>query len=118
MSRAMPDADELPFEVRVRRLDGTTVLSFAGDLDLLTATDAATALSEAQAGGGSVVLDLRTLRFIDSSGLRVILEAHRRSANDGARLLVAPGQEAVRRVLDLSGVATLLELVDAPPEDP
>lgn len=115
----MPDADEPPLDVQVRTAQGglTTVVGLEGDLDLLSAPRAGAALTDAQAVGGTVVLDLRALRFIDSSGLRVILEAHRRSSEHGTRLLVAPGDDAVRRVFDVSGVGRLLELVDAPPED-
>lgn len=117
MRPAMSDAGEPPFDVHVRRADDATVLGFEGDLDLVSAQVAGTALLDAQASGGTVVLDLRGLRFIDSSGLRVILEARRRAGEGGARLLVAPGEDVVRRVLSLSGVGGLLDLVDAPPED-
>lgn len=115
----MTDTSDLPFDVRARRAGETTVLDFRGDLDLVHAPAAGRALEDAQTAGATVVLDLRGLRFMDSSGLRVVLEAHRRAARDGGRLLVAPGDSVVRRVFDLSGVGELVELVDAPPgEEP
>jgi anti-sigma B factor antagonist len=114
----MSHADVPPFESRVSRAayEGSTVVCFRGDLDLVSAATAEGALIEAQNAGETVVLDLRALRFIDSSGLRVILEAHRRAGQNGSRLQVAPGDDAVRRVFDVSGVGRLLEIVDAPPE--
>jgi anti-anti-sigma factor len=111
----MSDADDLPFDVRLVSTGDSTVLAFSGDLDLTAAAEASQAIERAQNGGGAVVIDLRDLRFIDSSGLRVILEAQRRAAGDGGTLSVAPGNGGVRRVFELSGVAGLLELVDAPP---
>ncbi len=91
------------------------MLAFEGDLDVMTVEEAGDAVRDAQAGGATVVLDFRGLRFMDSSGLRVVLEAQRRAGDGGGRLLVAPGEGAVRRVFDLSGIGDLVELVDAPP---
>lgn len=114
------DDEDPPFGVRQHEAGGATVLALEGDLDLTSAAEAGEALERVQSGGATVVLDLRGLRFIDSSGLRVVLEAQRRakSAGNGSRLLVAPGDAGVRRVFDLSGVGGLLDLVDEPPEDP
>jgi len=113
----MSQADDLPFDVAVRSSSDATVLTFAGDLDLVSAPEAVEAITGAQSGGGTVVLDLRGLRFIDSSGLRVLLEAKRRADTAGERLLIAPGQGGVRRVFELSGVGSLVEVVDSPPGD-
>jgi anti-anti-sigma factor len=113
----MSDADELPFDVREVRAGEATLLAFEGDLDITAVPEAGAAIERAQSEGGVVTIDLRGLRFIDSSGLRVILEAQRRAAGDGSRLLVVPGDGGVRRVFELSGVAALIEMVDAPPGD-
>lgn len=111
----MSDVDDLPFDVRVLDRGEATVLVFAGDLDMTAVPEAGDAIERAQARNGTVAIDLRALRFIDSSGLRVILEAQRRASGADARLLVAPGEGSVRRVFELSGVAALLDLVDVPP---
>ncbi|MDP9384988.1 MAG: STAS domain-containing protein [Actinomycetota bacterium] len=112
----MSDGSDLPFDVRVSEADGSTVVTFTGDLDVVAVPRASRAIEDAQSAGGTVVLDLRHLRFMDSSGLRVVLAAQRRASELGARLLVAPGEAGVRRLFDLSGVGALIELVDAPPE--
>lgn len=108
----MIDEAEPTFAVSVRAGGDRTVVAFTGDLDIAGAEEAREALIGAQSGGGVVLLDLRGLRFMDSSGLRVVLEAHRRSAS-GGRLEIATN-EGVRRVFDLSGVAALVNLVDPP----
>lgn len=115
---AEPEEDP-PFAVRSRAAAGTTVVELEGDLDLVSAQAAGDALQAAQGAGSPVVLDLRALRFIDSSGLRVVLEAQRRAtpSSGGAGLQVAPGDGDVRRVFELSGVGGLLTLVDAPPQE-
>lgn len=112
----MSQSADLPFDVRVSQSGDARVVHFEGDLDLISVPTADQALERAQTEARTVVLDLRALRFIDSSGLRVVLTAQRRASQDGTRLLVAPGEAGVRRVFDLSGVGALIELVDAPPE--
>lgn len=112
----MTDAEDPAFAVHAREAEGLTVLGFEGDLDVMSIAEAREAVRHAQDSAPTVVLDLRSLRFMDSSGLRVVLEAHRRATTESGRLLVAPGDGAVRRVLDLSGVSGLVDLVDEPPE--
>ncbi len=111
----MGDPSDLEFDLRLTTVGEVTVVTVAGDLDIVSAGEASSALSSAQTSGATVVLDLRALRFMDSSGLRIVLEANRRAADTGGRLQVAPGDGGVRRVFDLSGVGALVEIVDAPP---
>jgi anti-sigma B factor antagonist len=61
------------------------------------------------------VLDLRELTFIDSSGLRALIMADRRVRAAGGRFVVVRGPERVSEVLEMTGVAQRIELVDEPP---
>jgi anti-anti-sigma factor len=55
--------------------------------------------------GGQALIDLEDCEFIDSTGLAVILRAHREWAEDGAgRLVVHSPSDAVRRVLTITGL--------------
>ena len=118
MSIAPDPPEDPPFSVRSRVAGGTAVVALEWDLDLAAAPEAAEALRAAQADGGPVVLDLRALRFMDSSGLRVVLEAQRRAAGSGdGALRIATAEGEVRRVFELSGVGALVTLVDAPPPE-
>ncbi len=63
----------------------------------------------------TIVLDLRELKFLDSTGLRLILSAHSRARKRGHRFAVVPGPEAVQRIFRLAGVTQRLELVDELP---
>ena len=112
----MSELDDLPFGLEVHEGPGATTIVLTGDLDLVTSADVDPVVREAQETGRMVVLDFRSLRFIDSSGLRMVLEAHRRAEAAGTRVVVLPGVDGVRRVFDLSGVATLVELADEPPD--
>jgi anti-anti-sigma factor len=61
------------------------------------------------------VLDMRDLTFIDSSGLRAVVMADQRVRADGGRLIVVRGPARVNEVLEVTGVARRIELVDEPP---
>ena len=69
------------------------------------------ALEVAQASG-AVVLDLGALRFLDTSGLRLILETAEASRRDGFSFSVLPGSAAVQRLFDVAGVAELVPFED------
>ena len=77
------------------------VIRLRGDLDLATADRAETALAEAVRQGGEIHLDVRELRFLDSSGLRAILSAGQRLDGTGRLILHGPVGEP-KRVLELS----------------
>jgi anti-sigma B factor antagonist len=57
-----------------------------------------------------VVLDLGEVDFIDSTGLRVLLWGAERSRQNGNRLRMRNESAAVRRVIEVSGVESLLPL--------
>ena len=100
------------------RTDGTAVvIGVSGELDLASAPALETELETAAASGASVlVLDLRELQFMDSTGLSVIVKAHQRLAETERRLCLVRGPQQVQRLLDLTGVAERLTLADTPEE--
>lgn len=93
-------------------------ISVAGELDLASAPQLRQTLREAQLDARVVVLDLRDLAFIDSSGVHVILQAARDARREGHRLLLTRGPTQVDRVLTLMGVTeqvTIFELYRTEP---
>ena len=100
---------DLDFDLTVAPdAQGGTRLTLRGELDLGTAPQLEQALAEA---GGNVLLDLRRLTFMDSTGVRVLLEAAQRT--DGLRIL-APAEGDVRVTIEETGIAPLLPLIDQP----
>jgi anti-sigma B factor antagonist len=98
----MPEA----FSVRTERHGDAAVVVPTGELDLATAPALETALARAfhAAGAGSVVLDLRELEFIDSSGLRTLLTARRQAEEAGASFSLVAGHRGLERTLEIAGV--------------
>jgi len=90
------------------REGSTATLRVEGEVDLMTAPSLAKALAEAESAG-PLTLDLREVTFMDSTGLRVLLEARERlspGAPGGLRLIVTEGG-SVDRLLKLVGVREL-----------
>jgi anti-sigma B factor antagonist len=79
------------------------VLALAGELDMHSAGLVVEQLA-AEGGFDALTLDLRGLAFMDSSGLRFLIELNRQAEREGWRLaLVAPTDEAARLVLQATG---------------
>jgi anti-anti-sigma factor len=88
-------------------------ISLSGELDLATAADVQRELERVEATDAqSIVLDLSELTFMDSTGVRLLVTAHARSRTDSNRLTLLRGGRAVQRILQLSGVDTLLPFAD------
>ena len=102
------------FDVEIRPNRDRVVVVPCGDLDCATVDRLDAAVDELVAAGWeSIVVDLRGLSFMDSTGLRAIVrQANRRDAT--VRLI--DGAPRVARLFDLTGVRQLLAFVqpDAP----
>jgi anti-sigma B factor antagonist len=83
---------------------GVLTLRPAGELDIATAPRLERVLTQEREPGDRVVLDLADLEFIDSTGLRVIVQAVEASRRAGWELTLRQGPPAVRRVFEISGV--------------
>lgn len=84
-----------------------------GELDIGTVDRVEAELARAEAGDARlIVLDLAGLTFMDSTGVRLVLEAHARSRADSDRLRLRRGTPAVQRIFELSGVAETLPFAD------
>jgi anti-anti-sigma factor len=105
------------FSVEERQQGDASVLTVAGELDLRTSPELEEGLGRAfDAGSELVILDLRQIEFMDSTGLRVILGAHQRAQDMGRRFALVRGADQIERVLTLTGVRELLTVVDTPEE--
>jgi anti-sigma B factor antagonist len=101
----------------VRNADTTTVISVGGELDLASSPALEEELERvAQSDAQLVVVDLRNLEFMDSTGLSVLVRAHQRAEENNRRLGLVNGSQQVQRLLTLTGVADRLMLTDVPDE--
>jgi anti-sigma B factor antagonist len=86
--------------------EGYTVVAINGEHDLSTAPGLRSRLEQLIADGDPVVVDLSAATFIDSSILGLLLQASRDAGDAGVGFAVAQadGAEAVRRVLEITGL--------------
>jgi len=105
------------FNVEVRDDRQAVVIEVSGELDLASSPALEHEL-ERGAGSGAplVIVDLRKLEFMDSTGLSVLVRAHQRASESDRKFGVVKGPPQVQRLLDLTGVADRLTLVDSPDE--
>jgi anti-sigma B factor antagonist len=96
--------------------DRATVIAVTGELDLAGAATLEQELARAQESADAVVLDLRSVEFMDSSGLRLIAVATQRARDGGGRLALVPGPDRVMRVFEITRMLERLDFVDDPRE--
>jgi anti-anti-sigma factor len=94
--------------------DGTISLLLEGELDLAGAPEMEASLAAAERDRPTrLVVDLGRLRFIDSTGLRLLLQADARAKEQDYELVLRPGAQAVQRVFEVTGALAILRFEDA-----
>lgn len=99
---------------------GTYVVSLAGDLDTATLPPCrASLLGALHTDPDALVIDLRDLRFMDSSGLGLLVEIRRQALDRGVPLALRSPRESVRALLEVTGaLPNLFAEHDAPARRP
>ena len=117
-----PCARGLSFRAAMPKLDFETtrngtvaVVRPTGELDLSGAAVVESELDRlaGEPGLATVILDLRGLEFMDSSGLRLVVVADMRAREAGRRFALVPGTEAVQRVFEITRMTEHLTFVEA-----
>lgn len=89
-------------------------LALSGELDLSTANVLEGHLREVEAEGTElIILDLRSLTFLDSTGLASTLQAHKRAKALGRRFMAVPGPPNVQKVFEITGLDGQIEFLSA-----
>jgi anti-sigma B factor antagonist len=76
-----------------------------GDLDIANEREFAAAFGEALGSGGPVSVDMRQLRFMDSSGIKVMVEAAKAAPDDC--IILHGVNDSVQKVVEITGVEQL-----------
>ena len=105
-----------PLELRIEHDHEAPRLVLSGELDLASAEELEGELKQLESAEPPLlVLDLRELEFMDSTGLRTVIAADARARDRGGRLVVVRARDEVDRVFRLTRMDQHLELVDEPP---
>ena len=99
------------FQIDVRPDRERVLVCPSGDLDLATADTVEAQIQELlERGFDRVVIDLRSVTFLDSTGIRTLIAGHKRARAGGQMLSVILGGLATRRPLELSGMDRVLDV--------
>jgi anti-anti-sigma factor len=103
------------FSVEVRRERHAAIVVPRGELDIASAPALQAQLECVwQSGAEQVIVDLREVEFMDSTGLAVIISAHRHAQEAGRAFGVVDGGEQVHKLLSLTGALATLNVATAP----
>jgi anti-sigma B factor antagonist len=89
-----------PFSVQIDHIGTTDIVTVRGEIDIVSAPEFEEKLATV---GSTIVVDLRFLDFMDSSGLAVLLRRHATlDESSELRLVVKPG--IIERLFEISGI--------------
>ena len=106
-SAAQPVSRRCRFDVHV---DRHSVVHVSGELDVSTAPRFAVELEKLAVDGGTICVDLASLEFCGAAGINVLVGAVRTLGTRG-RLVIYDPSPMVARILDLTGLDHLVEVV-------
>lgn len=90
-------------------------LALSGELDLVSSPVLSRAVDDlARSDLELLIVDLRGLVFMDSTGLHALIRAQNQVQEAGRRFALVRGPEQVQRLFDLTGVADALTIADSP----
>jgi len=113
MTSMQKDIADGTLVVRTAKNDEAHTIALCGELDLANASTAEAALEELLSEGAPVVVDMRELEFIDSTGIALLVSALNRSEGNARVSFIPSDSPAVTRVLELTGLAERLPLAEA-----
>jgi anti-anti-sigma factor len=102
-----------PFRVDVRQDRDAVYVCPVGDVDLDTADHIRERLDELRhAGFKRLILDLRGVTFLDSTGIRLVLDADASARADGFDFALIEGPARVQRAFEITGLRAALPFID------
>jgi anti-sigma B factor antagonist len=101
-------------QISARHLDKTTILDVSGDIDLASSPDLRKALLRElrELRIPRVVLNLKAVEYVDSSGVASLVEGLKAARDVGSRLILFGLNSAVREVLQLSKLLKIFEIAE------
>ena len=104
----------MPVELATEQEGDVVRIALSGELDVSTAPTVEERLLALEKGESleGVVLDLRDVRFIDSTGLSLLINAHSRAQKAGRSVTIVPGSGPSRRILETTGLRSRLDIAE------
>jgi anti-sigma B factor antagonist len=102
-------------QIAPRNLEGCVIFDISGDIDLANSPTMRKALlgEIKEKRTRKVLLNLQSVRYIDSSGIASLVEGLKASRDSGSRLILFGLSPSVREVLELSRLQKIFEIYDS-----
>ena len=97
-------------EINTRNVDDVTVIDISGSLDTQTSGTASDEMTRIAQDASKMLLNLESLDFLSSAGLRVILRTAKQLKDSGGAIKVCNAGGVVKEVMEISGFGSLLDL--------
>lgn len=104
-----------PFSASLARHGSVLHLHLTGELDLASVPELNAALPQPEPAE-TLLMDLRRLDFIDSSGIHVLMRLDVAARSEGWSLVLVRAPVLVQRVLDICHLGDRIRIVDSPAE--
>ena len=110
-SYAIETTTERAMEIAVDEVGDIRVVRIAGNLDTQTSPVTEEQLTQLiEDGATKILLDFEKLNYISSSGLRVLLVAHKRLEGNSGQVRICNPNTMVREVFDTSGFSEIFSV--------
>lgn len=104
-------------EIRRTNRDAVAVLELAGRLDVTTSSQLEDAINGVfDSNDRTLVIDCSELKYISSSGLKILLLAARRFGSADGRVVLCGVEGPIRKVFDISGFSSIFSIKDTQEE--
>jgi anti-anti-sigma factor len=110
---ARPDQTQTPLECLIEDVSGCTVIHVSGEVDLATGHIFNKALNSAIAARRPIIVDFSATKYIDSSGIQVLLDAKERHQQTPAVAALAPTPKRVFEIIEIHKVISVYDTLDA-----
>lgn len=97
-------------EIEILKEETATVVMIKGRVDTVTAPELESQLSPFFSADKNLILDCSAMNYISSSGLRVILVAHKQLTGKGGKFVVRNLTQEVQTVFELTGFSRILTI--------
>jgi anti-anti-sigma factor len=103
--------------IETRTQPSGVLLALKGELDMASVSQLQRAIAGARRERPeAIVLDLRELDFIDSTGLRTLISEHEQAVAEGCKFALVQGSKQVDRLMSITRVAEHLRVISSPEE--
>jgi len=104
---------EMDLQIVVRKNSDISIIELSGEVDAYTSARFREVMVEIiEDGGANLIVSMRKVEYIDSSGLGALVGGLKRASERNGRILIVCDQPQVRKVFEITGLEKVFPLYD------